>query len=84
VSEPRKVRCPDCKSEGRESPGIVGELFELRGRLAWHGFDRHSAKTWRSSPTTGSPSLPERGTSGWRTLQQPPSHYAAGAADTER
>ena len=57
MSEPRKVRCPDCKSEGRESPGIVGELFELRGRLAWHGFDRHSAKElekftddWESEP----------------------------------
>jgi len=44
VSKPRRVPCPDCKTEGHSEPGIIGELVELRGRLAWHGFDPASAR----------------------------------------
>jgi hypothetical protein len=44
-------------TEGRESPGIVGEVVELRGRLAWHGFDPRSAKDLEKF--TGAGDIPE-------------------------
>jgi hypothetical protein len=56
---PRKVRCPDCKAEGRSEPPVVGELFEHRGRLAWHGFDPRSAKDLENFTDDGESEPPQ-------------------------